>query len=122
MMCVAMATAALCQCSNSSNPVLMTIQNPAVQAKVLGNAEKDLLAGGGALLLSGGNSGAAVAAMTAQEVENIKGLQEVLAKATPATVTTAPAVSATVETAPAAPSVVATAVASPVKNPVPVAP
>jgi hypothetical protein len=81
----------LVSCKSTSNPLALQIQNPAVQAQVIGDAEKVLIAGGGALLVSGGSSGAAVAAMTAQEVQNIPQLQKVLANATPATVTAAPA-------------------------------
>ncbi len=61
-----------------SNPTVMKINTPAVQAQILGDVERDLIAGGGALLISGGNSGAAVAAMTAQEVKNLPELQKAL--------------------------------------------
>ena len=63
-----------------TNPALK-VNTPAVQAQVIGDAEKVLLAGGGALLISGGNTGAAVQAMTAQEIQNIPQLQKVLATA-----------------------------------------
>jgi hypothetical protein len=63
-------------CTNSQALKIIT---PAVQAQILGDVEKDVFAGGGALLISGGNSGAAVAALTAQEVQNIPALQKVLA-------------------------------------------
>lgn len=62
----------------------LKINTPAVRAQVLGDVEKDLIAGGGALIISGGNSGAAVAAMTAQEVKNLPELQQAL-QATSAT-------------------------------------
>lgn len=61
-----------------SNPTVMKINTPAVRAQILGDVEQDLIAGGGALLITGGNSGAAVAAMTAQEVKNLPGLQKAL--------------------------------------------
>ena len=68
-----------------SSPALK-INTPAVQAQVVGDIEKDLLAGGGALLITGGNGGAAVAAITAQEVQNLPSLQKALNDGTPATV------------------------------------
>lgn len=83
---------ALTGCSNPANPAFK-INTPAVQAQIIGDAEKDLLAGGGALLISGGSTGAAVAAITTQEIQNIPALQKVLAAQptavpqTPATVT-----------------------------------
>lgn len=61
-----------------SNPAVMKINTPAVQAQILGDVEKDLIAGGGALIISGGNSGAAVAAVTAQEVKNLPELQRAI--------------------------------------------
>lgn len=84
-----------------NSPAVKTIATPAVKAQVIGDIEKDLLAAGGALLISGGNSGAAVAALTQQEVKNIPELQKALQTATPATV------SGAVE-APALPAVVVT--------------
>ena len=93
---------ALVSCTNSNNPLATQIKSPAVQAQIIGDAEKDLLAGGGALLVSGGNSGAAIAAITAQEVQNIPQLQKALATATPATVSSVPAPNSAV-TAPARP-------------------
>lgn len=69
--------------SSCTNPAVMKINTPAVQAQIIGDVEKDLLAGGGALLISGGSTGAAVAAMTAQEVRNIPALQQALAPQTP---------------------------------------
>lgn len=63
-----------------TNPAMLKIATPAVQAQVIGALEKDLLAGGGALLISGGSMSAAVAAITAQEVQNISALQQVLAQ------------------------------------------
>lgn len=60
-----------------TNPALK-ISTAAVQAQIIGDAEKVLLAGGGALLISGGDGRAAVAAMSAQEVRNLPGLQKVL--------------------------------------------
>ena len=95
----------LVNCTNSNNPLATQIKSPAVQAQIIGDAEKDLLAGGGALLVSGGNSGAAIAAITAQEVQNIPQLQKALATATPATVSSVPAPSGAV-TAPALPVVI----------------
>ena len=74
----------VCSCTN---PATLNITSPAVQAQVTGDIEKALIAGGGALLVTGGNGGAAIAAMTAQEVQNLPGLQKVLDAATPATAT-----------------------------------
>lgn len=62
-----------------SSPAVLKIRTPAVQAQILGDVERDLLAGGGALLISGGSTGAAVTAMTAQELKNLPALQQVLA-------------------------------------------
>jgi hypothetical protein len=70
----ALAIAALPSCANPA----LKINTAAVQAQIIGDAEKLLLAGGGALLISGGNTGAAVAAITAQEMRNIPELQRVL--------------------------------------------
>ena len=61
-----------------NNPTVMKINTPAVQAQIVGDVEKDLIAGGGALILSGGSSGAAVAAVSAQEVKNLPQLQAAL--------------------------------------------
>lgn len=61
-----------------TNPPAVKINTPAVRAQVLGDLEKTLLAGGGALLISGGSTRAAVAAMTAQEIQNIPQLQKAL--------------------------------------------
>ncbi|MBB5035563.1 hypothetical protein [Prosthecobacter vanneervenii] len=61
-----------------TNAEVVKINTPAVRAQILGDAEKDLIAGGGALLLSGGNSGAAVAAVTAQELKNLPELQSAI--------------------------------------------
>lgn len=84
--------ALLTSCLNTSkNPIATVIQNPGVQAQVLGDVEKDVIATGGALLLSGGNSGAAVAALSKQELDNLPGLKTALQNATPATVIAAPA-------------------------------
>lgn len=63
-----------------TNPAILKITTPAVQAQIIGDVEMDLLAGGGALLISGGSTSAAVAAMTAQQVRNIPALQKVLAQ------------------------------------------
>lgn len=63
-----------------TNPALK-INTPAVQAQIIGDVEKDIFAGGGALLISGGNTGAAVAALTAQEMRNLPALQQVLNQA-----------------------------------------
>lgn len=56
----------------------LKLNTPAVRAKIVGDVEKDLIAGGGALLISGGSTGAAVAAISAQEVRNLPELQKVL--------------------------------------------
>ncbi|WP_395752502.1 hypothetical protein [Prosthecobacter sp.] len=69
-----LAMAGLTGCADPA----MKINTPAVRAQVIGDVEKVLLAGGGALLMSGGDGDAAVAAMTAQEVRNIPELQRVL--------------------------------------------
>lgn len=61
-----------------TNPAILKLRTPAVQAQIIGAVEKDILAGGGALLISGGSTGAAVAAMSAQELRNIPALQQVL--------------------------------------------
>lgn len=90
--------------STANNPLALQIKSPAVQAQVIGDVEKVLIAGGGALLVSGGNGGAAVAAMTAQEVHNIPQLQKVLANATPATVTASPATLPLPAASPASPA------------------
>lgn len=83
--------------SSCTNPAVLKIATPAVQAQILGDAEKVLLAGGGALLISGGNTGVAVAAMSRQEVENLPGLKKTLDAAIPAVTTggTVPVVPAT---------------------------
>lgn len=75
MILAALALATVPGCTNA----VLKINTPAVQAQIIGDAERVLLAGGGALLISGGSSSAAVAAMTAQEVKNIPELQRVLA-------------------------------------------
>lgn len=72
------AFAAALALGSCSNPAILKINTPAVQAQIIGNVEKDLLAGGGALLISGGSTSAAVAAMSAQEVRNIPALQQAL--------------------------------------------
>jgi hypothetical protein len=61
-----------------TNPAILKLTTPAVQAQIIGDVEKDLLAGGGALLISGGSTSAAVAAMTVQELRNIPALQQAL--------------------------------------------
>ena len=71
-------TAAIMGLGSCSNPAVLKLSTPAVQAQIVGDVEKDLLAGGGALLISGGSTGAAVAAITAQEVKNIPALQQAL--------------------------------------------
>jgi hypothetical protein len=73
--------------ASCTNPAVLKIATPAVQAQVLGDAEKVLLAGGGALLISGGNGAVAVAAMTKAEMDNLPGLQKTLNAAIPATTT-----------------------------------
>lgn len=73
------AALALLGLSSCSNPAILKIRTPAVQAQIIGDVERDLLAGGGALLISGGSTGAAVTAMTAQELKNLPALQQVLA-------------------------------------------
>ena len=72
------AIAAVMGLSSCTNPAVLKIYTPAVQAQVLGDVEKDLLAGGGALLITHGSTGAAVAAITAQEAKNLPALQRVL--------------------------------------------
>lgn len=81
---VTAALAAAMGLGSCTNPAILKISTPAVQAQVIGDVEKDLLAGGGALLISGGSTGAAVAAISAQEVRNIPALQQALLPATAA--------------------------------------
>ncbi|WP_395746605.1 hypothetical protein [Prosthecobacter sp.] len=69
--------AAVMGLASCADPALK-LNTPAVRAQILGDVEKDLLAGGGALLISGGSSGAAVAAITAQELKNLPALQQAL--------------------------------------------
>jgi hypothetical protein len=92
----------VCSCSN---PAVLKIATPAVQAQVTGDLEKALIAGGGALLVTGGNGGAAIAAMTAQEVQNLPKLQAVIDNATPATTS-----GGTIPVIPSAPATQAAAV------------
>ncbi len=73
--------------SSCSNPAVTKIVTPAVQAQIIGDAEKDLFVAGGAFLVTGGNGAAAVAALTAQEIKNIPDLQAKVINATPAVVT-----------------------------------
>ncbi|MFZ2278229.1 MAG: hypothetical protein WAW39_10535 [Prosthecobacter sp.] len=75
---VTAALVAVLALGSCTNPAILKITTPAVQAQIIGNLEKDLLAGGGALLISGGSTSAAVAAMSAQEVRNIPALQQAL--------------------------------------------
>jgi len=75
---VAAALAAAMGLGSCTSPAILKINTPAVQAQIIGDVERDLLAGGGALLISGGSTSAAVAAITAQEVKNIPALQRVL--------------------------------------------
>ena len=75
---VTAAIAAVLSLGSCTNPAILKISTPAVQAQIIGDVEKDLLAGGGALLISGGSTSAAVAAMSAQEVRNIPALQRAL--------------------------------------------
>lgn len=75
---VTAAIAAAMGLGSCANPAILKISTPEVRAQILGDVEKDLLAGGGALLISGGSTSAAVAAMTAQEVKNIPELQKVM--------------------------------------------
>ena len=75
---IAAAIAAVMGLSSCTNPAALKIATPAVQAQVIGDVEKDLLAGGGALLITHGSTGAAVAALTAQEAQNLPVLQRVL--------------------------------------------
>jgi len=80
----AAALAAMLSLGSCTNPAMLKINTPAVQAQIIGDVEKDILAGGGALLISGGSTSAAVAAMTAQELKNLPALQQALApQATP---------------------------------------
>ena len=72
---LAAAALALGSCTN---PAILKLRTPEVQAQIIGDVEKDLLAGGGALLISGGSTSAAMAAMTAQELRNLPALQRVL--------------------------------------------
>jgi uncharacterized membrane protein YhiD involved in acid resistance len=75
---VTAALVAVMSLGSCTNPGILKISTPAVQAQIIGDVEKDLLAGGGALLISGGSTSAAVAAMNAQEVRNIPALQQAL--------------------------------------------
>jgi hypothetical protein len=75
---VTAALAAAMGLGSCTNPAVLKISTPAVQAQIIGDVEKDLLAGGGALLISGGSTSAAVAAITAQEAKNIPALQQAL--------------------------------------------
>lgn len=75
---VTAAAAAVLALGSCTNPAILKLRTPEVQAQIIGDVEKDLLAGGGALLISGGSTGAAVAAMSAQELRNIPALQRVL--------------------------------------------
>jgi uncharacterized membrane protein YhiD involved in acid resistance len=75
---VTAALVAVMSLGSCTNPGILKISTPAVQAQIIGDVEKDLLAGGGALLISGGSTSAAVAAMSAQEVRNIPALQQAL--------------------------------------------
>jgi hypothetical protein len=70
----ALAASAMPGCTHPA----LKINTPEVKAQIIGDAEKVLLAGGGALLISGGDTGAAVSAMTGQEARNIPELQRVL--------------------------------------------
>ncbi|WP_395735013.1 hypothetical protein [Prosthecobacter sp.] len=74
----AAALASAMALGSCTNPAILKLRTPAVQAQIIGAVEKDILAGGGALLISGGSTGAAVAAMSAQELRNIPALQQVL--------------------------------------------
>ncbi|MDI1314814.1 hypothetical protein [Prosthecobacter sp.] len=80
LLLVTAAILAVMGLGSCTNPAMLKITTPAVQAQIIGALEKDLLAGGGALLISGGSMSAAVAAITAQEVQNIPALQRVLAQ------------------------------------------
>lgn len=51
---------------------------PEQKQVVISNAEKDLLAAGGALIVSGGNGGAVLAAVGKQELENIPALKKAI--------------------------------------------
>ncbi len=75
---VTAALVAVMSLGSCTNPGILKISTPAVQAQIIGDVEKDLLAGGGALLISGGGTSAAVAAMSAQELRNIPALQQAL--------------------------------------------
>jgi hypothetical protein len=75
---VTAALVAVMSLGSCTNPGILKISTPAVQAQIIGDVEKDLPAGGGALLISGGSTSAAVAAMSAQEVRNIPALQQAL--------------------------------------------
>lgn len=75
---VTAAIAAVLSLGSCTNPALLKISTPAVQAQIIGDVEKDILAGGGALLISGGSTRAAVAAMSAQELRNLPALQQAL--------------------------------------------
>ena len=75
---VTAAIAAVMGLSSCSSLAALQINTPAVQAQIIGDLEKDLLAGGRALLITHGNAGAAVAAISAQEAKNLPGLQRVL--------------------------------------------
>jgi hypothetical protein len=75
--------------SSCTNPAVTKIFTPAVQTQVIGDLEKDVIAGGGALLVTKGDTGAAVAAITAQELKNLPDLQAKLAAANAATTPTA---------------------------------
>lgn len=79
---VTAAVAATLSLGSCTNAAMLKISTPTVQARILGDVEKDILAGGGALLLSGGSTSAAVAAMTAQEIQNLPALQQALAPQT----------------------------------------
>lgn len=78
---VAAAIAAVMGFGSCTNPAILKINTPAVQAQILGDVERDLLAGGGALLISGGSTSAAVTAITAQEMKNLPTLQKALLSA-----------------------------------------
>ena len=72
------AIAAVMGLGSCTSPAILKINTPAVQAQVIGDVERDLLAGGGALLITHGSTGAAVAALKAQEAQNLPALQRVL--------------------------------------------
>ncbi len=71
--------------TSCTNPAVLKIATPAVQTQVIGDLEKALIAGGGALLVTNGDTGAAIKAISAQEAANLPGLQKTLLDATPAT-------------------------------------